>query len=593
MNLGNSYTKQKTQFKLWAPTAQNVHLKLYQKNGTIENYKMEKEENDIWQKDIEGNLHGNYYTYLVTIDEQTTEVSDPYAKACDTNGRRSLVIDLKKTNPPEWKQDKKPFLEQKTDAIIYQMHINDISSHLSSGIEKKGKFLGLMEPYTKNSFHALTGLDHIKELGITHIHLCPPININGNYNIPNCTYSSKPYKDIYAIKEFKKMVQTMHQNGIRVVMEVSYSYTYNLLHSNLNKIVPGYYYRKCKNSINALVETASERDMVQELIIDSVVYWAKEYHIDGFCFDFMALHDLETMKKINDAIKDIDETILIYGREGNVKSVISLSTPMANKKNIKKIPFIGMLSELSHDAIVGDGSICHYPGFVNGLIGIEQKVKACLVGGVKSELEISSLNTWTEKAEQSINYISDTLTVWDKIASTNPRAEEKNKKSMAKMAAALLFLSQGIPMLQAGEEFLRSNQDTKTMSWVNWDLKTENIDFVDYYKGLIAFRKEHPALRLSDKELIAKCIYFQNIKNKRVITFLIKKPFEQEPANYIWCIFNADTTSVSIQSPSTELKINIPWRIYINGVKAGTVPIKEWEETSIEIPARSVYVLCK
>lgn len=632
-DLGSVYTKKYTRFRVWAPTAANVELKLYEKGkggNELGCHTMQKEKDGTWFIEIEGDLHGVYYTYLVTVDEQTNEVVDIYAKACGVNGKRGMVIDLTRTVPEGWDEDKKPPLEKTTDAIIYEVHVRDISADQTSGIKHVGKFLGLVEPGTKSPEGFSTGLDHMKELGITHVHILPVFDFCTvdeedletpqynwgydplNYNVPEGSYSTDPFHGEVRIKELKQMVKAFHDNGIRVIMDVVYNHTYHTEDSYFNQTVPGYYYRmedgEFTNGSGCGNETASEHKMMRKFIVDSVKYWATEYHIDGFRFDLMAVHDIDTMKEVRKQLDAIDKSIMLYG-EGWTGGESGLDEKYsASKGNARKIPQIGMFSDITRDALRGHIFHDKQPGFVNGLFGTERKVKLVLVGGI-SHGEAKSIDRWAARPTQSINYVSahDDLTIWDKLAYTNPRAVRDERMAMNKMAAAIVMLAQGTPFLNAGEEFLRtkpalegpiefddnSYKSPDIVNSIKWNQKSENIEVFEYYKGLIEFRKAHPALRMTTNQQMERFIHFLRVDNLKVVSFLIDRPFEEESAEYIWGVFNSNTKEITVKAPKLDEKKGEPWIIYINGEKAGTTPLGEFNGKKLVVPSRTSIVMCK
>ena len=335
--LGALYQRDHTVFRVWAPTASNVWLVTYDNghDGEGREYTMERDVNGTWVFRLQGDNHGLYYNYRVLVNGQINEAVDPYAKACGVNGQRGMVVDLGRTNPPGWEELMRPPLERFVDAIIYEIHVRDMSIHPSSGIVQRGKFLGLTERGTRSSLGVTTGLDHLVELGITHVQLLPCFDFATvdeasadpeynwgydplNYNVPEGSYSSDPYNGAQRILEFKTMIQSLKTAGIRVNMDVVYNHTFYTHSSNLNKIVPGYYYRQdphghFTNGSGCGNELASERSMVRKLIVDSVKYWAEEYKIDGFRFDLMGLMDIPTINEIRMVLNAVDTSIMMYG----------------------------------------------------------------------------------------------------------------------------------------------------------------------------------------------------------------------------------------------------------------------------------------
>jgi len=521
-DLGLSYSPESTSFRLWAPTAEEVKVKLYEKgsgDNLIKEVAMNKDLNGTFLVSLEGDLSGVYYTYEVLVGGQLNEAVDPYAVALGVNGDRGMVVDLARTNPDGWDQDKRPDFGNFTDAIIYELHIRDLSISPNSGIVNKGKYLGLTEKGSVNDEGLSTGLDHLKDLGITHLQLLPVFDYRSidestleknqynwgydpkNYNVPEGSYSTDPYNGQVRIKEFKTMVEALHKEDIRVVMDVVYNHTGASQDSSLNKIVPNYYYRTdmglFTNGSGCGNEIASQRSMVQKMIVDSVVYWAKEYHIDGFRFDLMGLLDMETMTMVRQALDDIDPSIIVYG-EGWTGG----ASPLAESKRLVKantfmVEGVGAFSDDLRDAIKGHVFESESPGFVNGNLEMEESVKFGIVGAtMHSQIDYDAVNysdfPWANSPEESINYAEahDNLTLWDKLLATNPDDSRQDLIYMDKMSAGIILTSQGVPFIHAGMEFLRtkggddnSYQSPDEINMLDWSMKSKNIDVINYYKG--------------------------------------------------------------------------------------------------------------
>lgn len=607
-DLGNTYTPDKTNFRLWAPTASKVKLNLYKEglgDNLIKSVTMTKDVKGTWIAEEKSDIDGVYYTYSVTVNEITSEAVDPYARTAGANGDRGMVIDLKATNPKEWDEVSKPEFINATDAVIYELHVRDISSDTSSGIKNVGKFLGLTEKGSKNTAGLSTGLDHLVDLGITHLHLLPTFDyatvdetkLEGNqfnwgydpknYNVPEGSYSTDPYHGEIRVKEYKQMVQALHQSGIRVVMDVVYNHTSTTMDSNFNKIVPDYYYRKdgdaFSNASGCGNETASERAMVRKYIVDSVVYWAQEYKIDGFRFDLMGIHDIETMNAVRKALNGVDPTILIYG-EGWTSGTSTLAENLrAMKATTYKLNDIATFSDDLHDGIRGSVFDVLDRGFASGKEGMEESIKFGIVASTEnSQIDYTSINyskaAWAGAPTQCINYISahDNLTLWDKLASSNSDDTEEDRIKMNKLSIAIVLTSQGIPFFQAGEEILRSKlkdngefdsnsyKSSDAVNSIKWDTKTDNIDVYNYYKGLIAFREAHPALRMTTTEAIQNNLTFIDSLDANVIAYTIANSPNVEIAENIYVIHNANKEAVTVNMPEGT------WDVYVNGEKAGT-----------------------
>lgn len=632
-DLGANYTKEYTIFRVWAPTASAVILNLYKEglgDNLITEVSMNLDVQGTWIANVDGDLNGNYYTYLVTVDGVTRETADIYGTTSGANGVRTMVLDMSTTNPEGWDVDVRPPFEKVTDAIIYELHVRDLSMDMSSNIENKGKFLGLTEEGTKNSYGQTTGMDHIKELGATHVHLLPSYDFKTidetkleenqfnwgydpqNYNIPEGSYSTDPHHGEVRVMEFKKMVQTLHRNGLRVVMDVVYNHTFTAEDSDFNKQVPNYYYRTkdgvftdasaCGN------ETASERLMVRKMIVDSVVHWATEYKVDGFRFDLMGIHDIETMNEIRVALDQVDPSIIIYG-EGWTGGESPLPEHLrAVKSNTYLMPGIAAFSDDMRDGIKGHVFYVEEKGFVSGEKGLEESIKFGVVGSIAhDQIDYSKVKysnrPWAKEPSQSINYVSahDNLTLWDKLTLSTPDTSVEDRMKMNKMAAAIVMTSQGIPFMQAGEEILRSKplDDTGTnfdensyvspdsVNSIKWDTKEDHKDIFDYYKGLIAFRKAHPILRLDSAIEVQKRVRFFQQTPENVVAYSLEGNMKGELAESIIVIHNGNKNAVEIDLPVGK------WVAYIDGQSAGTTPIGQVDHEKIYVEPISTTVLVK
>lgn len=604
-DLGAVYTKEKTAFRVWAPTALEVSLNLYKEgNGDnlIETLPMQADVNGTWVCEKEGDLNGVYYTYSVKIGNKVNETVDLYARTTGVNGDRGMVIDLDSTDPEGFENDVRPEFSNATDAVIYELHMRDLSSDASAGIQNVGKFLGLTEKGTKNSDGLATGLDHILDLGVTHIQILPSYDYATvdesktdsnqfnwgydpkNYNVPEGSYSTDPFHGEVRVKEMKQMVQALHENGIRVNMDVVYNHTYNEESSWFNKTVPGYYYRKGGNGSGCGNETASDRAMVRKYMVDSVTYWASEYHIDGFRFDLMAVHDKETMKAIREALDKIDPTIMMYGEGWTGGECMLPASKQSLKSSTYQFDRIGAFSDDIRDGIKGNVFDSLDKGFVNGKEGMEETIKLGIVGAVHHPQIMTSENvktngSWSGQPGQSINYASchDNLTLWDKLAISNADDSEEDRRKMNKLSSAIVLTSQGVPFFQAGEEMLRSKPSATveggfeensycspdSTNSLKWDNKANVMEVYDYYKGLIAFRKAHGALRMTEAADVQTKLVFMSGLDENVVAYTIEGSPNGETADKIAVIFNANKDAVNVPLPAGE------WNICVNGEKAG------------------------
>ena len=580
--LGAIYHKHQTTFKLWAPTATEVVLITYPSghNGIGHAHPLTLDKNGVWVKTLPGDLHGVYYTYRVTVEGKTQEAVDPYAKAVGVNGKRGMVVDLERTNPKGWGRFQRPALQQHQDAIIYEAHIRDISIDPASGIHFKGKYLGLTEQNTKGPGGVKTGLDHLKELGITHLHLLPVYDFYTvdeadpstkeynwgydphNYNALEGSYSIDPFNGEVRIKEFKEMVKTLGENGIGVILDVVYNHTYLTDNSNLNKIVPGYYYRqdaygKFTNGSGCGNELATERSMVRKMIIDSIMYWAQEYKIAGFRFDLMGLYDIETMNQIREALNTIDPSIIMYGEGWTGGHSPLADHKKALKGSMHQMPGIAAFNDDTRDGIKGNVFDQGNCGFINGANWAKESVKFGIVGGIQ-HYQVNnhgvcySHHPWASEPSQTVNYAEahDNLTLWDKLAASVNWANEQERIKMQKMAGAIILTSQGIPFLHAGMEFLRTKYGEYNsynlpdeINMIDWERKMQYYDVFEYYQGLIQLRKSFSAFRLPNAEEVRKRLRFFDGYDEHLIAFTLTneepKLESLHPWNKIVVVHNA------------------------------------------------------
>ena len=461
---------------------------------------MKKGEKGTWTLDLNGDQKDIFYTYKVNIGGVWNEAVDPYARSVAANGDKGAVIDLKETNPKIWKPSEKPNFTNLNDAIIYELHVRDFSIDKNSGMGNKGKFLAFTEKGTKSSDGKMTGIDYIKDLGVTHVQLMPIFDYASvdetslkpqynwgydpkNYNAPEGSYSSNPYNPNTRVNELKQAVQSLHDNGLRVTMDVVYNHMYSGNDSNFNKLVPGYYFRYGKDGTDANESgcgntIASENAMARKFIVDSVMYWAKEYNIDGFRFDLMGLLDVKTMNEVRKNLSSLDPSILIIG-EGWDMGTTLLTDEKATQKNASKIPNISLFNDTIRDGIKGSVFDAKAKGFVNGKPYAETDIKKGIVGGIDYS---SDINTWGKVDPlQSVNYAEahDNNTLWDKLLLTNPKDNTSIRLKMHKMADAIILTSQGIPFFQAGQEFLRtkggnnnSYKSGDTVNKLDWTRKS-------------------------------------------------------------------------------------------------------------------------
>lgn len=609
-DLGNIYTPQYTKFRVWAPTASEAKLVTYKKwsdkIGTEIN--MQKGEKGTWTAELKGNQKGLFYTYKVKIGDKWTEAVDPYARAASVNGDKGAVVDLEETNPKKWKANKKPKFKNPEDAIIYELHVRDLSIQPESGIKQKGKYLGVTEKGTKGPEGVKTGLDHIKDLGVTHVQFLPIFDYASvneetlnepqynwgydpkNFNVPEGSYSTNPYEPIVRITELKQMVQTLHDNNLRVVMDVVYNHMYNAAESNFHKLIPGYYYRYNEdgtfaNGTGVGNDTASERKMMRKFMIDSVTYWAKEYNLDGFRFDLMGIHDYETMNEIRKAVNQIDPSIILHGEGWDLNTPLAAELK-ANQKNAGKMKGIAHFNDNIRDGLKGSVFEEKENGFINGKENMEDRIKKGITAGIDYDKNSSTY----QDSEQVLTYVEahDNHTLWDKLELTNSDDSDEVRKQMHKLSSSILLTSQGIPFLHAGQEFMRtkygdhnSYKSPDSINQMDWLRRATFNNEVDYMKGLIELRKKYSAFRMTSADQIKTHVSFIDAP-KNTVTYTI----EGNKHEYFTVAHNANREAVEITLPFKG-----PWKVLVDGKQAGSKPLYVVHDNKIKVPALSSIVL--
>jgi pullulanase len=627
-DLGLSYTPETLQFKIWAPTAKKVFLHLFTQGEVTkprETLEMQKTKDGVWKVTVNGDLQGLFYTYQVETDKGLlAETPGIYAKAVGVNGQRAAIVDLSKTNPEGWDHDIRPELIQPNDIILYEVHVRDFTVAPNAGSSNPGKYIGMVEAGTKNAHGQSTGIDHLRELGITHVHLLPVFDHRSidekkletpqfnwgydpkNYNVPEGSFSTNPFDPAIRITEFKKMVMGFHASGMRVIMDVVYNHTGETENSNFNLEVPGYYYRHNADSSfsNASAcgnETASERAMMRKYIIESCKYWVTEYHIDGFRFDLMGIHDIETMNLLTRELRRIDPTLFFYG-EGWTAGASPLPDSLrALKANTAALENVAAFSDDLRDGIKGSVFEDQGKGFVNGADGAEESIKFGIVGAtrhpqVNYEKVNYSKSPWSPRPSQCINYVSchDNHTLYDKLVMTcGSNCSKAEIERMDKMAQAIVFTSQGVPFLHAGEEMLRTkggehNSFNKpdSINRINWDWKWQHADVVKYYRGLIALRKAHPAFRMTSTEAIISNLKFLETE-PHAIAYTLNGKAAGDSWSEILVIFNANRKEIELQLPSGQ------WRLAVDGDQVDLQNGKIINSGNQRIPALNAWVLYK
>jgi pullulanase len=615
-DLGVTYTKASTKLRVWAPTAKAVSVVTYKEadapssSGAL--IKMTYDTKGTWVATLKGDQNGTVFNYRVSVNNTINEAVDPYVRATTVNGLRGVIVNLDATDPKGWNTSKPKFSGKPTDAIIYELHVRDLSMDASSGIpaKNKGKFLALTDLSTSNNGQK-TGVSAIKDLGVTHVELLPifdfaTVNENiptfnwgydpQNYNVPEGSYSSDPKKPTVRITEFKSAIMSLHKAGLRVNMDVVYNHVSNANTFSQNLIVPGYFFRRDDNGnltsgSGCGNDVASERPMVRKFIVDSVKYWATEYNLDGFRFDLMGLMDIETINEITAALKKIDPTILVIGEGWNMGTLPA--DKRANQLNISKLPGVAHFNDQIRDGIKGSVFDAADNGFATGKFTAKMNVMAGIVGNTDYSTEI--MTKWTTTAPgQSVNYVEshDNMTLVDKITASVKDAKPADIAQLSQLAASIALLSQGMPFIQAGQEFLRSKGgDTnsyKSSDLVNslkWGAQSANAATVKYYKGLIALRKAHPAFRMATTDLVKKNLKFLT-SPEGTIAYSINGSDVKDSAATIVVVHNANTTAQTITLPKSG-----SWSVLVESGRAGTTVLRKITGGTVSVEARSTLVL--
>ena len=574
------YSPEKTVFTLFAPNdAKKVTVRIYQEglNGkAIKTVKMRRIADKQWQATVKGDLMGRFYTF----DVGRGECAGVFAKAVGVNGKRGAIIDMQKTNPEQWCSDQRPITKSPADLVIYEMHHRDFSIAREDA-KYKGKFLALTEPWA---------IDHLKALGVNAIHILPSYDYGSvdetrlednkynwgydpvNYNVPEGVYSTDPYQPEVRIREFKQMVQALHKAGIRVILDVVYNHTYDIEHSNFQRTYPDYFYRKNKNEefsngSGCGNETASEKPMMRKFMIESVKYWINEYHIDGFRFDLMGVHDIETMNQIRQAVDAIDPTIFIYGEGWSAGTCAYPQEQLGMKANIPQMPGIAAFSDEIRDALRGPFSDDTKPAWLaDG--SDRESVKYGIAGAIAHpQIDMTKVNystkPWALEPTQMISYVSchDDMCLVDRLKASIPGITMDELIRLDLLAQTAVFTSQGVPFMLSGEELLRdkkgvhnSFESPDEINHLDWSNKTKYPQVFEYYKNLIALRKNHPAFRLGNADLVRKHLEFLETPGK-VIAFRLKNFAGRDDWRDIIVILNANKTATEVTIPEGDYTI--------------------------------------
>lgn len=634
-----TYTPTSTRFAVWSPMAQEARVNLYGSDlgGTpLSSHPMKRNSDGTWSVKLDGDKQGFFYTFQVKVDGRwLDETPGIFAKAVGTNGQRAMVMDLHITDPAGWDTDRSPAMSGVGEVVLYEMHHRDFSVHQSSGIVNKGKFLALTEQGTKNADGLSTGIDHLKQLGVTHVHLLPSYDygsidettgyaIGGggrdfvsmynwgydpvNYNVPEGSYSTNAADPAVRIREFKKMVQALHKAGMRVVLDVVYNHVFDLLQSNFQKTAPNYFFRWKKaekesdspswapegmvpaNGSGCGNETASEMPMMRKFMVESILYWMKEYHIDGFRFDLMGIHDIETMNAIREAASAVDPNVLIYGEGWAAESPVLSQDLLAMKANTSQMEGIAAFGDEMRDGLRGGWQNDSEGAFLIGNAGNEESVKFGIVGGIDHPgINFSKVNysksAWASQPTQMISYVSchDDMCITDRLLCTLaakgvPASGSRSKKSISSPLPSLLKLtetavltSQGVPFIWCGDEIMRDKKGVHnsyaspdSINAIDWSLKTQHEDVFRYISSLITLRKSHPAFHMGDAQLVRDNLQFIPVKQGNVVAYRLNGAAVGDEWSDIIVVLNSNAKTV---------KIPVPQGTYSIVCEAGTISL--------------------
>ena len=573
-----TYTPSQTIFKLNAPRKPVVCIYADGLQGApLRVIGMKKIGRDLWSTTVRGNLKGRFYTF----DIGKGETPGIFAKAVGVNGRRGAIIDWATTHPAGWENDKRPVSKSVHDLVIYELHHRDFSIDASSGITNKGKFLALTEP---------RAIEHLKKLGITAVHILPSFDYASvdetkldqpqynwgydplNYNVPEGSYSTNPYDPATRVKEFKQMVMALHKAGIRVFLDVVYNHTFDIAGSNFERTYPGYFYRYAKdgqpgNGSGCGNETASERPLMRQFMIESVKYWVNEYHIDGFRFDLMGVHDIETMNAIRAEVSKIDPHLFIYGEGWSAGSCVYPQEKLAMKGHMAQLPGIAAFSDNIRDALRGPFSDDTKGAFLAGIAGEEESLKFGIVGGISHpEVDMSKVNydkkAWAAEPVQHISYVSchDDMCLVDRLRAEMPGISAEELIRLDLLAQTAVFTSQGVPFILSGEEMLRdkkgvhnSYNSPDSINRLDWNNLKRYPQVFDYYSRLIRLRKNHPAFGSGSAADVRARLSFLPTQDCLVGFMLTDYP--GEPWKRIVVLLNGSRESRTVDIPADEYTV--------------------------------------
>lgn len=583
-------------FQVWAPTAEEVRMQFFLCGDGGVPYReepMRRGEDGRWTLMMPPDIKGKYYVFRAKVDGAWREPSPGlFAVAVGVNGIRAAAVDLNDAVPEGWAEDKAPRFCHPADAVVYEMHHRDFSASDDSGILNKGKFLALTEHGTRTRYGSYTGLSHLVELGVTHVHLLPSFDFASvdescpdlssynwgydplNYNVPEGSYSTRASDPLCRIREFRQMVMALHQAGLRVVLDVVYNHTYTVDGSNFERLVPGYFFRKMPdgtwaNGSGCGNETASEREMMRRYMVESVCFWAREYHVDGFRFDVMGLHDIETMCRIRDALHAIRQDILLYGEGWSCNPARIPADDCALKANMRRLPGISAFGDELRDGLRGLWTDATDGGFLSGNGSCAESVRFGITGGVEHpQIDYSRVNhagaPWAGAPWQMVNYVSchDDWCLTDRLSAVFPSLPLAERIRLYKLAETVLFTSQGIPFVFAGDEFFRSKHGDRNsykspdeVNAILWHGKDIHPDVFRYFCELIRLRRAHPAFRLRTAEEVRSRLMFLPTESESLLAYRLTEDCSDGGSCYIYLFFNPSSRARKVWVPLRRYQV--------------------------------------
>ena len=573
------YAPEKTTFTFWSSVADKMEVRLYNTYDAseFEVITLHEQEGDYWTATIKGDQVGKFYTVCsYQGGEWGQESPGIFAKAVSVNGQRAAIIDMQATDPEGWENDQRPAMADPTEVVVYETHMRDFTIDATSGIANKGKFIAFTEQGTKTAEGLASGIDHLKELGITHIQILPmydygsidetTLDLNKynwgydpvNYNVPEGGYSTNPYDPATRIREAKAMIQALHAAGIRVVMDVVYNHTFSVEGCALGRVVPQYFYRMNEdgtyaNGSGCGNETASDKEMMRQFMVESVCYWAREYHIDGFRFDLMGIHDQETMRQIRAALDEIDPSIITYGEGWAASSPAYPYEQLAMKQWTYTMPRVGAFSDDIRNALIGS-PFDHHRGFASGNTASRDAVRYGLV----------ACPDWSGEPMQHVSYITchDNYCLRDRIEVAAAEETEATKLRMNKLAQTAVMVSQGMTFFYGGEELFRTKQGVEnsyqspdSINVIEWTNKQTYSDLFAYYREIIKIRRQHKGFRLGTAELVKNHVEFPETNNEGLIIYRIKDLQGIDTAASLIVLLNGTAEAMEVEVPQANYTV--------------------------------------